>query len=154
MDYVFSQEVSASPAQLWRRLIDIENWPRISESVLQVERLDTGAFGVGSRARVTQPKQRPTVWTVTELIDERSFTWEASTSGLRMIAGHELRPSGAGTTLTLSFALTGPLRRVAALLAGSRITRYVQMELAGLTHAAEQDAAGGQAPAADQDTSR
>ena len=103
----------------------------------EIVRLGSGPLRVGSTARVRQPTGRPMVWTVTDLVHERSFTWTASTAGIRFTGFHELTPTGSGVRAVLTFTLSGPLAWLAALLAGGRISRYVDMEADGLKRQSE-----------------
>ncbi len=137
MRYTRRDEIAASPRNVWAVLIDIERWPEWSASMQQVTRLEPGPLRVGSTARVQQPKVRPTVWTVTELAHQRSFTWTASSPGIRLTGYHEITPTACGVSAVLTFAITGPLARIAGLLGGSRIRSYVDMEAEGLKQRAE-----------------
>jgi hypothetical protein len=62
-----------------------------------VERLDGGAIRVGSSARVVQPGQRPTVWTVTALEAPRTFEWETKILSVTLVASHHLVPVDGGS---------------------------------------------------------
>ncbi len=103
-----------------------------------VERLESGPLRVSSSARVVQPKLRPMVWTVTELVPLESFTWTARTAGMTLTGTHVIRAEGEGRTrLELAAESGGPLARVADLLLGSRVQHYVELEAAGMKAAAE-----------------
>lgn len=103
-----------------------------------VRRLDDGPLRVGSSARIEQPRLRPMVWTVTELVPERGFTWVATVPGLTITGEHTITALPDGRTrLDLVATGTGPLARVADLLAGRRSRRYVDLEAAGTKAAAE-----------------
>ncbi|HRE03530.1 MAG TPA: SRPBCC family protein, partial [Ilumatobacteraceae bacterium] len=67
--------IAAPAAVVWNLTIDVANWPSVTPTMTSVERLDDGPFGIGSKARVKQPMQRPTTWTVTEFDPERRFAW-------------------------------------------------------------------------------
>lgn len=137
MRYVRDETVDASAERVWQLLIDVAGWPRWTESMREIARLDDGPLVVGSRSRVTQPTGRPTVWTVTELEPMRNFTWVARRPGLQLAAAHRIEEAGDRVQTTLEFAATGPLAGLGWLLAGSRVRRYVDMESAGLKRAAE-----------------
>ena len=118
--------------------MDVESWPRWTESMTSVERLDAGPLRVSSSARIVQPKLRPTVWTVTELVPLESFTWTARTAGVTLVGTHLVSAEGDGRTrLDLTAESGGALARVADLLMGGRVRRYVELEAAGMKAAAE-----------------
>ena len=97
----------------------------------EIKRLEGGPLVVGSRSRVTQPKGRSMVWTVTELEPLGEFTWVAAGPGLSFEAVHRIDhagpDAGEAVTTTLEFIVTGPLAWLAAPMAGSRIRSYLGM---------------------------
>jgi hypothetical protein len=106
----------------------VGRWPEWLDTVSSVRRLDDGPLRVGSQAKLRQPKLPPALWTVTELSDGRSFTWEAKGPGLRTIGRHEVVPEGAGARVTLGIEQTGPLAWLANLLWGRLTKEYVDRE--------------------------
>lgn len=137
MRYIHTVDIAADASVVWAILIDVQRWPEWTASTRQLTRLDDGPLQVGSTARVRQPKGRPMVWTITELEPERSFTWTASTPGLRYSAGHMITPTESGVRAVLSFDASGALAWLGQLLAGARIRRYVGFEADGLKQRAE-----------------
>lgn len=137
MRYTRTDSIAARPADVWAVLTDLEHWPDWTASMREITRLDSGPLRVGSTARVQQPAGRPLVWTVTELVDERSFTWTASAAGMRSTGYHELMPTDSGVRAVLTFALTGPMAWLGRLAAAGRIRRYVDMEADGLKRESE-----------------
>lgn len=137
MRYVREETVRAPAERVWELLVDVEGWPTWTKSMRRITRLADGPLAVGSRSRVTQPKGRPMIWTVTELEPMRNFTWVAGQPGLAFEAAHRIDDAGDYVRTTLEFVATGPLAWVASLIAGSRIRRWVDMESAGLKQAAE-----------------
>jgi hypothetical protein len=79
------------------------------------------------------------VWQVTEVEEGRSFTWVASSPGVRTVARHavDADPEG-GSRLTLTLEQEGPLAGLVGLLMGRQTRRYVRTEAAGLAAAAEE----------------
>jgi uncharacterized protein YndB with AHSA1/START domain len=137
---IFTAEAitSASPAQAWRALIDITDWPRWTPSYKSIERLDDGAVAVGSRARVRQPRLAPAIYEVTEIDDGKNFTWTSNAAGVRTVAQHRLAPTGdGGTRIELAAELSGWLAGPVNVLLGRRIQRYVSLEANGIKAAAE-----------------
>lgn len=114
----------------------------------EVERLDAGDFGAGSRARVKQPGMPRLVWEVTEYVPGKVFSWASKAPGVTTTGGHRLvvDPSGRGSggavpgdhaTVTLTLDQEGFLAPVLWRLTGSRSRRYVQMEADGLKRRCE-----------------
>ena len=129
---------SASPAQTWRALIDITDWPRWTPSYTSIERLDAGPVAVGSRARVRQPRLAPAVYEVAEIVNRENFTWTSSAVGVHTVARHRLVPTpDGGTRIELAAELSGWLAGTVSALMGRRIGRYVSLEANGIKAAAE-----------------
>ena len=71
--------INATEERVWAALTDVEHWPDWTSSVTSVARIDGGSFGVGSQARIKQPKLGTMHWTVTELtLATRCLGGEAS----------------------------------------------------------------------------
>jgi hypothetical protein len=83
-----SQQIDAPTERVWSVLTDVEGWFESSASVTCVQRLDRGALGQSSRARIVQPKLRVLAWTVTEIETLSHFTWCTTTAGVTTIARH------------------------------------------------------------------
>ncbi|HYZ09279.1 MAG TPA: SRPBCC family protein [Pseudonocardiaceae bacterium] len=95
-------DIDATPETIWSVLVDVELWPSWTASTSSVTRLDSGAFGVGSAARVKQPRLPAAVWRVTAFEHGTSFTWVARSPGLATSARHTLVPrAGGGVTVVL-----------------------------------------------------
>jgi uncharacterized membrane protein len=133
--------IDATPARVFGLLRDVERWPEWTPSMSSVQRLDQGPFTIGSGARVCQPKIRPAVWRVTELEEDRNFTWVARSPGLRMKAGHLIERQNPGCRVLLSFELSGLIAPLASSLYGDLIEQYLNMESRGLKERAESAAA-------------
>jgi uncharacterized membrane protein len=138
--YEHSVRIDATAEAVWAVWVDVERWPEWTASMASVRRLDSGPLGVGSRAKVKQPKLPATVWQVTEMEPDRSFVWVASNPGVRTTASHRVTPGSAGAgpvTATLFLEQAGPLARVVDLLLGGLTRRYLRMEADGLKARAE-----------------
>ena len=127
-----SKHIEAPTRPVWEVLYDVVRWPEWTPTIDSVERLDDGPFGVGSRAKVRQPKLPQAQWEVTEVVDGRNFTWEAKGPGMKTIARHEVVPDGAGSKVTLSIEQTGPMGAVAAFVWRSLTQRYIELEAESL----------------------
>lgn len=111
-----TEVIAATPEQAWAVLADVVHWPRWLPTMAEVHPLDAPALALGSRYRITQPKLRPAVWTVTALDEPRRFTWVTASRGLRVTAHHRLEPMGEnGSRLSLEIVFEGWLAPVAAL---------------------------------------
>ena len=92
---------------------------------------------MGSEAKVSQPRLPSARWRVTELEPDRRFTWETSAGGVTTVGDHLAEPDGAGSLITLTVSLRGPLSGVTGLLMGGIARRYAAMELEGFRVAAD-----------------
>ena len=131
-------EINAPPARVWAVVSDIERWHEWTASVSSVQKLDTGPLGVGSKARVRQPRLLPAVFDVTRWEPQRGFDWVTRSGGVTAVARHMLEPTAAGTRVRLSVEFTGVLSPLIAWFTGSLTNRYLQMEAAGLKRRAEE----------------
>ncbi len=130
--------INASEERVWATLTDVERWPEWTSSMTSVTRIDSGAFGVGSQARIKQPKLGTMTWTVTELTPGHSFVWEAKRPGLTLVAGHNLSSGGDGSVnLTLTVEQKGPVGRLFEPLTEKSAKRFVQLEAEGHKRRAE-----------------
>lgn len=131
-------DVAAPREKVWTVMADVERWPEWTASMTSVELLDQAPFGVGSRARIRQPRLPVAVWTVTALTAERSFEWQAVVPGLKSVGIHRVDANGSdGTRVSLSFGWSGPLAPIIRLLYGKLARRYVEIEAQGLKHRCE-----------------
>jgi uncharacterized protein YndB with AHSA1/START domain len=134
---VITVDIDAEPEKVFAVLCDVERWPDWTTTMTSVRRMENGAFGVGSTARVRQPRLRPAVWQVTQFEDNRNFTWTTGSPGLRMTAGHSIEPHGMGSRVALSFELSGFIAPLASRLYGGLIERYITIESQGLKKRSE-----------------
>ena len=131
--------IDATVDEVWALTIDVERWPDSTPTMTSIERLDDGPMRVGSTARVVQPKQRPTVWTVTAIDAPHTFEWEAKVFGVSMVATHHLVPLDDGSRcrnelrLRLSGVGSGLMRR----LLGSTLRKTIETENQGFKRVAE-----------------
>lgn len=129
--------IAAPPERVWDVLVDIERWPERIPTVDSVERLDDGPLALGSRTRLVQPKLPPGVWTVTEMSDGSSYTWESKSSGVTVVASHDVEPHADGSRLTLAITVSGAMAGIGWLMSKSLTKRYVETEAASIKAAAE-----------------
>jgi hypothetical protein len=142
MHYEASAAIAAPIDLVWSTVVDVEHWPESTASVTSVERLDAGPFGVGSHARVRQPRLPTMVWTVTDVQPGREFTWIVKSLGVTTIATHRVTAGpGDQVSLTLSIDRVGLLAPVVDRLWDGLTRRYMAMEAAGVKRVCEASAA-------------
>lgn len=132
MQLTHTVEIDATPEVVWAANEDVERWPELSPSMERVERLDGGELGVGSRAKIKQPRMPSAVWVVAELDRGTSFTWESRNMGMRLGATHELAANASGgTTLELTVEMSGFPAMVMGPLIRPMVKRAMKQEAAG-----------------------
>lgn len=129
--------IDASVEEVWALTVDVEGWPDTTPTMTSVERLDEGPLRVGSTARVVQPKQRPTVWTVTALEAPHTFEWQTTVLGITMVGSHHLVPVGDGVRNELRLRLTGFGSGLMRRLLGRTLEGAIETENQGFKRAAE-----------------
>ncbi len=130
--------IDAPVARVWELTIDVERWPELTSTVRSVERLDDGPFGLGSRARIVQPMQRPAVWTVTRFEPPHAFEWETTVLGARLVGTHHLEAEGEGCRNVLGVEIADTVvGRAVRYLLGSMMRRAIRTENEGFKAAAE-----------------
>ena len=138
MKFQIAIDIDATPTTVWRTLTDVESWPDWTASMTKVERLQDGDLAVGSTARVTQPKLKPAVYTVTDCEPGKSFIWETKAAGVKVRASHVVEDRGEGhARMILGVEQSGALSGIVALFYGKLVRQYVAMEAEGLKKAAE-----------------
>lgn len=138
MRYTTSKDIpTASPESAWQSLIRVTEWPQWTESINQVELLDS-ELHAGARVRIHQPRLRTSVYTVERWEPGVAFTWSADPSGMRVEATHELITDGSALQMRLQIDLSGGAAALVSLLLGRRMRHYVDLEAAGLCRFAEQ----------------
>jgi hypothetical protein len=132
-----SIEISASPVRVWDLTVAVEKLPELTPTVTAVERLDSGPLAVGSQARLTQPRQRPRVWTVETMDAPRTFVWSAPLGRMTMRARHNISATATGCRNDLGIELSGRGARVVGWLIGRQVRRALAQENDGFRRAAE-----------------
>jgi len=133
--------IDAPPEKVWSVYTDVERWPEWTPTMQKIERLEDGPLAAGSTARIEAKGGPPSVWTVTELTDGRSFTWESSARGVKLVAWHLIEPDGDGSKVTLGVRMTGLMATLLGPFLRSLAKRNVRTEAEGVKRRCE----GGQA---------
>lgn len=137
MKFETSVDIDAPADHVWATLIDVERWPEFTPSITSVKQLEDGPMAVGARARVKQPGFPELVWEVTGFDPGTSFTWRASSPGVRTSGTHRLTAGAHGVRVTLGIDQTGALAGIVSLFSGGRTRRYVQIEADALKRRSE-----------------
>jgi uncharacterized membrane protein len=135
--------IQAEIEQVWALTLDVERWPLLTPTITEVVLLDDGPLAVGSRARVTQPRQRPSVWTVSRLEPGSTFEWWTKVGPITMTGGHHLRPDGRGCVNLLTLDISGRGASLVGRLVGRHIGESIERENRGFQLAAEEGRAHG-----------
>jgi len=138
--YSTTIDIAATPARAWEVLADVERWPVWTRSIDRITPLQPGPLGVGSKARVEQPKLRPAVMEVSRWEPGHGFTWESNTPGLSVVADHVIEPTPGGCRVTLSVRFGGLLGHPVGWVAGRLTRNYIAIEASGLKVRCEQSA--------------
>jgi len=132
-------QINAPPERVWSVMKDVERWPEWTESMKSVERLDTGEFGLGTKAKLKiRRSPNANVWTVTEFTPNRSFTWETNSGGVKGVATHVIVPDGNGSRVTLTVDLSGPVATLFGWFIAGPSRDNVRMEAEGLKRRSEE----------------
>lgn len=137
-----SRDIEAPVEAVWQVMEDVVRWHEWTPSIRRVRRLGGGAFGVGSRALVFQPKLPPALWTVTDHQPGREFTWVSTAPGLRVAGIHRVEPMPGGTRATVGIDIDGRFARPWARLTRAITERYLAFEADGLKARCERPPGG------------
>ena len=137
MTFSLTTEIEATPQQVWKVLIAVEQWPSWTATMESVNGLDGPDLAVGHRFKVKQPRFTRAIYVVTKLVPGERFVWESKVPGLRTRADHLITPSQTGTELVLRFEYSGLLGGVMGLLLGRMTTQYLHIEATGLAQVCE-----------------
>jgi hypothetical protein len=125
-------KINAEIQKVWDISIDIDHWkdwtPTIDESCLL-----TKPFNLGAKAKIKQPDQPASVWTVNKFDDGKSFSWFTKIAGIHMTATHQLTSKVKGQTSNkLIFETKGILSFILWPFIKSKIQDSLKKENEGL----------------------
>ena len=129
--------INAPPGHIFKVLMDFEQWSQWTASITEMSILNNERPGTGSNIRVLQPKLPPAIWTITEILPDRSLTWEKRSFGLVMRSEHFVVTGNNGTSVTIRITYQGPLAGLIYVLTRSLTDRYMTMEIDGLKRECE-----------------
>lgn len=130
-------DIAAPPTRVWDITIDVEALPEHTPTMTSVTMLDPPPLTVGSTVRIKQPAQRAKVWTITELVADKRFSWTTKSRGMTMTARHDLVETKTGTQCTLTVDVDGPVAPLVGPLVRPAIRKALAVENAALKSVAE-----------------
>jgi uncharacterized protein YndB with AHSA1/START domain len=131
--------VEAPPDKVWAIYSDVEQWPKWTSTMEKIQRLDHGPLEVGSTARIDAKGSPSSVWTVTECTEGKSFTWESTARGVKLVAWHLIEPDGGGSRVNLGVRMSGLMATLLSPFLRSLARRNVKTEAQGLKRRCEAD---------------
>jgi hypothetical protein len=138
MRFEHSIEIDAQPQRVWDVLTDLEAWPQRIETVDEAELLTPPPIGIGSRARLKQPKLGEGTWEVTVWDAPSFFEWRQKASGVTTVAGHRVETlEGGNSRLSLTLDMNGLLVPIFGRMFKDLTNRYMATEARDLKRAAE-----------------
>ncbi len=137
-----SRVMTATPEAVWAVLSDVRRWAQWLPTIDSLEPLDPATpDGVGAAYRISQPRLRPAVWTLTSWQPagpRREFTWESKQPGVTTVGTHVVAatPDG-GCEVTLGIEMSGPLAPVVRAVYGRLTVSYLATEARALAARAD-----------------
>jgi uncharacterized membrane protein len=131
--------IDAPPQKVWRVYTDVERWPEWT-AMQKIERLDDGPLTLGSTARIEATNSPTSVWTVTEFEEGKSFTWETSARGVKIVGWHRVDPEGDGSRASMGVRMSGLMATLLSPYLRGIAKRNVALEAEGLKRRCESGA--------------
>lgn len=135
-----SIDINATPDRVWEVMSNIDRWPDWTPSVLSVKKLTSGPLAPGTEARVHARGAPESLWTVSEAVPARSFTWGTKVRGAATTAGHVIEPMPSGSRVTLSVEIGGIAAALLKPVLGRGIRQNLRLESEGLKEQSEASA--------------
>ncbi len=136
MDKVFeikkSSIIHAKSAIIFKVLADVENWNKWTGSVKKSRLVKGDTFAVRSKIKIIPPKLLPATWEITEIQNDKSFTWVSNSIGLKVTAKHIIENKGVSSKVLLLTTYKGVLSKIAYSLTSDLTHKYMTMEIDGL----------------------
>jgi len=131
--------INSAAERVFSVLSDIESWNSWTKSITHISFVGNSKFEVGGRARVLQPNLPPAIWTITEIIENNSFTWQTKTFGVKTTAKHILIKANDETVAELKIIFEGILAPLVYKLKSKLTAQYLTMEINGLKSECEKN---------------
>ena len=110
-EFEHSADSKASPAAIWERYKDVDNWSEWSTKGVAESSLD-GEFQVGTEGTSKAPNLPKGKFELIEVEPEQGFASKAKLPGATLVFEHRLEPIEGGTRITHRATLDGPLSAV------------------------------------------
>ncbi len=149
-----SRRIAAPLPVVWELATNLPGAPEVMEAITSVEMLTPGPFGVGTRWRETRHvygREASEVMEITDVVQGRSYTAQASSRGMHYVSTFTFEPTGdgdEGCEVSMRFGGTADARLAkvisavtARAMAGS-VRKALMADLDDLAAAAEQRAEG------------
>ncbi len=134
MSQMPSVRIDGPPAQVWRVLVDIEQWPSWSPSVASVV---PESDDEQTAYRIDQPPLPHALWTITDWRPERGFTWQTQGASSLMTMTFHLEPSAGSTHVSVDVQWSGAMAWMARAAYGPVSLRYADTHLRALKQMCE-----------------
>ncbi|MQY28379.1 SRPBCC family protein [Nocardia aurantia] len=125
---------TAAPAAFFATWADMAAWPEWNADTEWV-RLD-GPFVAGATGTL-KPAGGPKVSFVVATLTDTEFVDVSRLPGARLTFAHRVEVTGAGTEVSVTISMTGPLRRLWAKVMGAGLAASVGRDLEALVRTAE-----------------
>jgi carbon monoxide dehydrogenase subunit G len=134
-------DINASPAQVWTILADVARWKDWTPTVKSFEWVNGDQLRVGAQARLDVDGAGNGIWTVTNVDEGRSFSWDNDTKGVHTVGGHVVDARDGGSRVTLILEQSGIMATLLRPMIARVSKRNLPIEAAGLKRASETRAA-------------
>ena len=124
--------IISQPASIFKILKDVEHWHVWTNSIIGISLLADNTFKKGAKIKLLQPKLKPAVWTISEIVENKSLQWEKKSFGLKVIANHLIEKSNEGSIVKLQVIFQGFWARLIYKLSFPLTNKYLEMEIRGL----------------------
>ena len=129
-------ETTALPEAIWALWSGVSGYKEW-DGAIEWAKLN-GEFKVGARGKLKTRGGRAAAFTITELIEGRSFSYLTLLPFGRLRVQHSLEPTDMGTRLTSRIGVEGPLAWVWARILGPAIQANLPVAIRKLARLAEQ----------------
>lgn len=117
---------------VYNTLKEIEKWYLWTTSINKISFLTDRGFEVGAKIKIEQPKLPSAIWTITEIDENKMFTWKTRRLGTEIIGKHWLEELKNDTIVTLEIEYNGFWESIFHKLSSKITTQYLELEINGL----------------------